>query len=80
MDIAKKKKYRNTEKETSRYRDRKLETTTLTPPRQHQKISFSIKPPFTCFSLGWLELLCILNLLNCFCISPTDLKVQRVGG
>jgi hypothetical protein len=24
------------------YRDRKLETTTLTPPRQHQKISFSI--------------------------------------
>jgi hypothetical protein len=25
------------------YRDRKLETTTLTPPRQHQKLRFSIK-------------------------------------
>jgi hypothetical protein len=38
----KKKGKRNTEKEKSRYRDRKLETATLTPPRQHQKISFSI--------------------------------------
>jgi hypothetical protein len=37
-----KKGKRNTEKEKSRYRDRKLETATLTPPRQHQKISFSI--------------------------------------
>jgi hypothetical protein len=38
MHTAKKK-----EKEKSRYRDRKLETGTLTPPRQHQKISFSIR-------------------------------------
>jgi hypothetical protein len=29
-------------KKKSRYRDRKLETATLTPPRPHQKISFSI--------------------------------------
>jgi hypothetical protein len=29
------KKEKNTEKEKSRYRDRKLETATLTPPRQH---------------------------------------------
>jgi hypothetical protein len=42
MHTAKKKGKRNTEKEKSRYRDRKLETSTLTPPRQHQKISFSI--------------------------------------
>jgi hypothetical protein len=37
----KEKEKRNIEKEKSRYRDRKLEKATLTPPRQHQKISFS---------------------------------------
>jgi hypothetical protein len=42
MHIAKKKEKEIQKKEKSRYRDRKLETTTLTPPRQHQKISFSI--------------------------------------
>jgi hypothetical protein len=41
MHTAKKGK-RNTEKEKSRYRDQKLETATLTPPRQHQKTNFSI--------------------------------------
>jgi hypothetical protein len=34
MHTAKKKK-KNTEKEKSCYRDQKLETATLTPPRQH---------------------------------------------
>jgi hypothetical protein len=41
MHIAKK-RGRNYKKEKSRYRDPFLETTTLTPPRQHQKICFSI--------------------------------------
>jgi hypothetical protein len=35
---SQKKKY----KKKSRYRDQKLETATLIPPKQHQKISFSI--------------------------------------
>jgi hypothetical protein len=35
MHTAKKNGKRNTEKEKSSYRDRKLKTTTLTPPRQH---------------------------------------------
>jgi hypothetical protein len=39
MHKTKKKNYK---KEKSRYRDPKLETTTLAPPKQHQKISFSI--------------------------------------
>jgi hypothetical protein len=43
MHTAKKKGKRNTEKESSRYREiENLKTATLTPPRQHQKISFSI--------------------------------------
>jgi hypothetical protein len=41
QDAHSQKKKGNTKK-NSGYRDRKLETATLTPPRQHQTISFSV--------------------------------------
>jgi hypothetical protein len=41
-DTHNQKKEKIQKKEKSRYRDRKLETATLTPPRQHQKNRLSI--------------------------------------